>query len=153
MNITMTDVMSFMGMIMGAIGAVTGIIAYRKVTKMKSLDFRLALRNEISDLYHAVRECEWEIELTLGKAKDFYSKIEKLGCSGHVEHQDMVKKNGEIVSSVKDELPNLEEAFHGSNIDELEGNRAEVHRWKNTVDRTYKAHKEKNNFFDKYIYH
>lgn len=129
------DWMSYVGIIAGAIGAITGVsgavmgyVSYRRSNKIKTLDLRIELRKALNNLHESLHN----IDALIAKADA--SKRAVAAARGYFRSGRMERWNNDVesdkaeLSRLDKGVPEVDESFSNLDESELESKLVELHK-------------------------
>ncbi|BDV44046.1 hypothetical protein GURASL_29690 [Geotalea uraniireducens] len=125
---------SYVGMITGIIGAVTGIMGYRKASSLKSLDLRLELQKATHDAFTDVHQIEELIDKA-NKSRQAVAAARRLSGSGMMKKwKDDVEEDKIQLAKLLENAPNPKENFKKCSQSILESKLIELHKFQTAVN-------------------
>ena len=119
---------SYVGMATGIIGALTGMIGYRKASNLKSLDLRLELRKEINSAHSNIKQLDTLINSANGSKIAVFAARGLLRSSMTENWKASVATDENTVQILKNNLPQPEANFQSYSQFELESKLIEIHK-------------------------
>ncbi|MCG7869123.1 MAG: hypothetical protein JAY74_22485 [Candidatus Thiodiazotropha taylori] len=124
----------YVGMVTGIIGAVLGIVSYRKTSAIKSLDLRIELKKDINTIHETINHAN---ELA---PKAYNSKLAAFSARGILnssvrdkwerKHNDLAAQ----IERINGELPNQDVNLAKYSQTNLEKELVRIHKLQTTLD-------------------
>ena len=125
---------SYVGMASGVIGAIAGVIAYRRSNKIKSLDLRLELRKAVVELQASYSELDGLMDRSHRSRTNVSAARGRTGFGETEEWNRDVETDRATVAQLSEAIPNDGEEFKTLNAEELESKLVDIHKTQGEVN-------------------
>lgn len=119
---------SYVGMASGVIGAIAGVIAYRRSNKIKSLDLRLELRKAVVELQASYSELYGLMDRSHRSRTNVNAAIGMFRSGAMKKWNSDVETDRATVAQLSEAIPNEGEEFKTLNAEELESKLVDIHK-------------------------
>jgi len=125
---------SYVGMATGVIGAITGIIGYRKANDIKTLDLRLELRKSTHDALFDINHLE-ELIYNANKSRTKIAAAKKSKGSSHFKNWNLaIAADKAELEKLANNAPNPDTTFESFSQRELESKLIEIHKFQSKIN-------------------
>ena len=112
----------------GVIGAIAGVIAYRRSNKIKSLDLRLELRKAVVELQASYSELDGLMDRSHRSRTNVSAARGRTGSGEMEEWNSDVETDRATVAQLSEAIPNEGEKFKTLNTEDLESKLVDIHK-------------------------
>ena len=131
---------SYVGMITGLIGAVLGVMGYRKANEIKSLDLRLESRKAINDCTSAISKAK-ELLPHANQSRERIAAASGGYRSGAMQiWKQQYEQDSTKLSELANKVPSSEMNYDSLSPKQLESKLVEIHALQNEIDLVIKKY-------------